>query len=140
MYKTVLVPVDLDEPSSFETILPRAAELCKTLGADMALATIVPDLRLVLEVQQAPITLDEMLETARTRLDALADTIVGLGPVARHVTSGSIYHQILKIADQVGADLVVMAAHRPTMSDFLLGSNSARVVRHARCSVLIMRP
>jgi nucleotide-binding universal stress UspA family protein len=36
-------------------------------------------------------------------------------------------------------DLVVVGSHRPTMKDYLLGTNAARVIRHARCSVLVPR-
>ena len=36
-------------------------------------------------------------------------------------------------------DVIVMASHQPKFSDYLLGSTAARVVRHAKCSVLIAR-
>ncbi len=35
--------------------------------------------------------------------------------------------------------MIVMASHRPEMSDYLLGPNAARVVRHARRSVSVIR-
>jgi nucleotide-binding universal stress UspA family protein len=35
--------------------------------------------------------------------------------------------------------MIVMASHRPEMSDYLLGANAARVVRHAKISVLVVR-
>ncbi len=50
-----------------------------------------------------------------------------------------IYEEVLRAAERLGADLIVMAAHRPELSDYLIGPNSARVVRHARQSVLILR-
>ena len=37
------------------------------------------------------------------------------------------------------ADLIVVGSHRPAMRDYLLGTNAARVVRHAHCSVLVAR-
>jgi nucleotide-binding universal stress UspA family protein len=43
------------------------------------------------------------------------------------------------LAEKAGADLVVVGSHRPAMKDYLLGTNAARVVRHARCSVLVAR-
>jgi hypothetical protein len=45
----------------------------------------------------------------------------------------------LGVAEEAGADLVVVGSHRPAMKDYLLGTNAARVVRHARCSVLVAR-
>jgi len=51
----------------------------------------------------------------------------------------SIYAEILGAAEAAEADLVVVGSHRPAMKDYLLGTNAARVVRHARCSVLVAR-
>ena len=56
------------------------------------------------------------------------------------VTHGaSIYAEILAVAEEAEADLVVVGSHRPAMKDYLLGTNAARVVRHARRSVLVAR-
>jgi len=45
----------------------------------------------------------------------------------------------LAVAEEAVADLIVVGSHRPAMKDYLLGTNAARVVRHARCSVLVAR-
>jgi nucleotide-binding universal stress UspA family protein len=47
--------------------------------------------------------------------------------------------EILGIAEEAGADLIVVGSHRPAMGDYLLGTNASRVVRHAGCSVLVAR-
>jgi nucleotide-binding universal stress UspA family protein len=52
---------------------------------------------------------------------------------------GGIYPEILGEADACGADLIVIGSHRPAMSTYLLGSNAKTVVRHAKCSVLVVR-
>jgi nucleotide-binding universal stress UspA family protein len=58
----------------------------------------------------------------------------------RHIVGhGSIYHEILRYADEIEADLIVISAHRPTAEDYLIGPNAARVVRHAHVSVLVVR-
>lgn len=56
-----------------------------------------------------------------------------------HVAHGSIYDEIMRLADKLGCDAIVLAAHRPELSDYLLGPNAARVVRHAKQSVLVVR-
>lgn len=58
------------------------------------------------------------------------------GIVATH---GTIYEKIVDAANDLGAELIIMAAHRPSLKDYLLGPNSARVARHASCSVQIVR-
>jgi nucleotide-binding universal stress UspA family protein len=52
---------------------------------------------------------------------------------------GSIYHEVLHEVEDMGADLVVVGSHRPSMRSYLLGSNAATIVRHATCSVLVVR-
>lgn len=42
-------------------------------------------------------------------------------------------------ADKLGCDLIVLSSHRPEMRDYLIGPNAARVVRHAKQSVLVVR-
>ena len=53
--------------------------------------------------------------------------------------SASIYPEILGVAEEAEADLIIVGSRRPAMKDYLLGTNAARVVRHARCSVLVAR-
>lgn len=139
MYRSILVPVDLHEPSSWEKALPTAVALCKSFGASLAIVNVVPDIRLILDAQWSPISMREIVDTARVALDALADTVEGAGEVARYVETGGIYPSILAVGERIGADLIVLAAHRPAMRDYLLGTNAARVVQHAKCSVLVVR-
>jgi nucleotide-binding universal stress UspA family protein len=55
------------------------------------------------------------------------------------VAQGTIYHEIIQTAERLGADLIIMASHRPGLADYLLGPNAARVVRHFKGSVLVVR-
>jgi nucleotide-binding universal stress UspA family protein len=58
----------------------------------------------------------------------------------RHVVvTGNTYDEILRVAEADGAALIVIGAHQPDLRDYLLGPNAARVVRHAKCSVLVVR-
>jgi universal stress protein F len=139
MYRTILLPVDLDHTSSWEKALPTATDLCRCFDASLTLVTVVPDWSLILEVQRSPIAYREYLEVARARLATLANSIAEPQAVEHHVETGSIHGGILAVADRIAADLIVLSSHRPEMKDYLLGANAARVVRHARCSVFVVR-
>lgn len=139
MYRSILVPVDLDEPQSWEKALPVAVALSQCFSAPLALVTVVPDWNLILEAQWSPIAYREFVDAARERLATLAGSVTGAGEVAHHVESGGVYAGILAAAERVGADLIVLSSHRPQMKDYLLGANASRVVRHARCSVFVVR-
>jgi nucleotide-binding universal stress UspA family protein len=56
------------------------------------------------------------------------------------VGAGNVHREILRVAGEIRADLIVMASHRPALKDYLLGAHAARVVRHAKCSVHVVRP
>ena len=55
------------------------------------------------------------------------------GRLSSVVRLGGVYGQVLKEAEHVSADVIVVGSHRP------LGSNAATIVRHAKCSVLVVR-
>ena len=55
------------------------------------------------------------------------------------VENGTVYREIVEAAKDLDIEHIVMGAHRPSLADFLLGPNSARVARHAGCSVTVVR-
>ena len=55
------------------------------------------------------------------------------------IAQGTIYEEIIRAGDEISADLVIVAAHRPSLQDYLLGPNATRVVRHFKRSVLVVR-
>ncbi len=58
-----------------------------------------------------------------------------------HARIGRPATQILDVAEEVGADLIFIGSHGKTgVQRFVLGSVSERVVREARCPVMVVRP
>jgi universal stress protein F len=138
MYSSILRAVDLDEPSSWENAAPAALALSRCFAARLTLTYVVPGSVLSLQAQWSELGVRQILDSARTRLARLADRCTeGVGETC--VTSGSVYGGVLEAAEQCGADLIVLASHRPEMKDYLIGANASRVVRHARCSVMVVR-
>lgn len=141
MYTTILVPVDLRQESSWRPALPIAIDQARRYGARLHLMTVVPDITLTLAAAHIPKEANRrVVEDARRRLEAFAGEQVPpeLQP-AVEVRQGSVYGEILDHARKIDADLIVMASHRPELRDYLIGPNAARVVRHAPCSVLVVR-
>lgn len=52
---------------------------------------------------------------------------------------GTAHDQILETAERLNSDVIVMMARKPGISSYFIGSNAERVVRHAPCSVFIVR-
>ena len=54
-------------------------------------------------------------------------------------TTGSAIHEIVRIADEVKADLIVTGSHGRSGMSVLLGSTAEGVVHRATCDVLVVR-
>jgi nucleotide-binding universal stress UspA family protein len=140
MFKTILVPVDIDDLETSRPALDRAVALAESSGGTLRLIyvrSLVP----MAYMEFVPPDFDNAQEQeAAKRLTALAEGVrLPKGRVSSVVTLGGVYHDVLQEADKMGADLIVVGSHRPTMATYLLGSNAASIVRHARCSVLVIR-
>jgi nucleotide-binding universal stress UspA family protein len=61
------------------------------------------------------------------------------GRISTAVLFGPVYQKILEEAEKWGADVIIVGSHRPGAERFLIGSNASAVVRHATCSVLVVR-
>ena len=141
MYKTILLPVDLNEESSWTKALPTALELSRTFGASLHMMTVVPDFGMNVVGSFFPEGYEKKaVEEADTAMRKFVEAHVTDGMKVQHIIGhGTIYTKILETAGSIGADLIVLAARRPELSDYLLGPNAARVVRHAECSVMVVR-
>ena len=141
MYKEILLAVDLNDDSSWEKALPTAVEYCRAFDSTLHVVTVAQSFGMSYVSQFLPEGHEKQLEDEL--LEGLREFVRKHVPedvkVQRIVSLGSVYQQILIAAENIGADLIVMASHRPELKDYLLGPNSARVVRHAQCSVLVVR-
>ncbi len=140
MYNTILVPVDLGDRATAQPALDRAVALATASGGTIRLITvrsIVP----VTYMEFVPPSFDEgqQLEAEAALAEVAAGVPLPPERVSAVVRLGSIYNEVLEEAEKTGADLIVVGSHRPTMATYLLGSNAATIVRHARCSVLVVR-
>ena len=140
MYKTILVPVDLGDRATAQPALDRAVALATASGGTIRLITvrsIVP----VTYMEFVPPSFDkgQQLEAEAALAEVAAGVPLPPERVSAVVRLGSIYNEVLEEAEKTGADLIVVGSHRPTMATYLLGSNAATIVRHARCSVLVVR-
>jgi nucleotide-binding universal stress UspA family protein len=141
MYRNVLVPIDLSDAHSWRKALPTAVALCQTFQARLHAIAVVPEFGMPMVGQFFPEGYEDKLrQQAARQLKALvAEQVPDEVPTRRIIAEGKIYREILKAAQTIKADLIVMGSHHPELKDYLLGPNAARVVRHADCSVMVVR-
>ena len=141
MYKNILLAIDLNDEASCRKPLLSAVELARTFGARLHVLTVVREVEAILGTSAVPLGYEVITSDLENRIAALIRRVNAsdLKPNIIVTHGASIYAEILGAAEEAEADLVVVGSHRPAMKDYLLGTNAARVVRHARCSVLVAR-
>ncbi len=141
MYKDILLPIDLNHDSSWQKALPVAVEYCKAFDATLHLMTVVPDFGMAIVGTFFPEGYEEKaVDEATKQLHAFAQKNVPGDIKTQHVVGhGTVYEEILRVAKDIDADVIVMGSHRPELKDYLLGPNAARVVRHSATSVMVVR-
>jgi nucleotide-binding universal stress UspA family protein len=149
MTTKILVPIDLADLPTMEKVLKAAIQQAEASKGALTVMTVVPDMITGVDYRYAirgetggseQYDLKEIVQEALDRLNDIVSKRVPSGTkvntISRH---GTVYEQVLKVAEELGADQIVVGAHRPAVSDFLLGPNTARIVRHATCSVNVVR-
>lgn len=135
MYKHVLVAVAFDADHEPEPSLQAARALVDRDGRVTVLHVKepVPSYAIAYVPQDYEIGLRQAIAD---RLSGLAERFdKGTGVLVE----GHSGRTILEWAEANAVDCVVIASHRPGLRDFVLGSTAGWVVRHARCSVHVVR-
>ncbi|MBT4921624.1 MAG: universal stress protein [Rickettsiales bacterium] len=144
MYKNILYPVDIFDESSWQSSLPIVKEYCATFDAKLHVMTAIPDYGMAIVSQYFPKgSIDTLVDKTKQALHEFVekeiqnnDIVIGNIIVSK---GGAVYQSIIDTAEKINSDLIMISAHRPELKDYLLGPNSAKVVRHSKISVLVMR-
>jgi len=140
MFTKILVPVDLAEPAFAEKALKAILEYTRIGETQVRLVSvrqIMP--QMVTEYLPTNFDVDAQAESEELLKGFVGRVGLPEDRVTTSVRVGSVYHEVLDEAAAFGADLIVVGSHRPSMATYLLGSNASNIVRHAPCSVLVVR-
>lgn len=129
--------VAVDGTSSSDVVLQEAARRPWPSGSQFTVVQAVDPYFFT----KAPAPMEEAKEAAAKALDQLAQPLVNAGwKVESQVILENPRHGLTQAAKEWGADLLMMGSHgRGTVSRLLLGSTAQAVLRHAECSVEIIR-
>ena len=142
MFKDILLPIDLGDVESSRKAVSTALDLSRSEGARLHLMCVVPGYSMSIVSQYFPKGFEEksLTEAAKQLRTTSSPTTSPPRSIARRSSpTARSTRRSCRTAGKVGCDLIVMASHRPELKDYLLGPNAARVVRHASCSVLVVR-
>jgi len=146
MFRSILIPTDGSELS--QRAVRSAIELAKVHDARVVGIHVIPDYHLLIAYEGAfdPVTEERIEEEAKTRAEAylgfVRKTAQEAGVQCDTVceTSDHPHDAILKAAVAHKCDLIVMTSHgRKGLAAVLLGSETRKVLTHARIPVLVVR-
>jgi len=145
MYKHVLIPTDGSDLSSVAEAA--GLTLAKTLGAKATALTVTRPFQFIgtepmLLIGTAPEFEKAQAARAAKTLERVKATAAAIGVPVETVraVSDQPFHAIIDTAKEHGCDLIFMASHgRRGLSGLILGSETVKVLTHAKIPVLVYR-
>ena len=157
MYRKLLLTLDGSELSA--AAVPHAAQIASTSGAEVVLLRIIDSVGHIIaqstpagfELSAGGITAEiaeqavsAQQQAAQAELDAVAAQLKaqGVEHVSTVVAEGIPGDEIVRTAESLGCDIIVMATHgRSGLGRAVLGSVADHVARHTpKSAVLLIRP
>jgi nucleotide-binding universal stress UspA family protein len=142
----MLVPIDFSETShralawafDYATRAPCEVHLLHVIDNEWfeAIQSRLPD-----KVTNEILAVNKESEAELERMVPDEEDRGAIGRVVRHIGRGRPAAEILRIAEKLGADMIVMGTHgRSGLAHLLIGSVAEKVVRHAHCPVVCVKP
>lgn len=139
MYDKILLAVDLNDEPGAAHIAEYGGALARMCGAELHVLSVVPSMGFgQVGMAFGRDYVARAMEETRAALHKWNDEVLK-AEAHVHVDQGTVYDRIIHTANEIGAQAIVVGAHRPELRDYLVGPNAARVVRHADQAVLVVR-
>lgn len=139
MFKTILVPIDIYAESPPAQQLGVAKRFAEANGGKIIVVYALPVIPGYAQSVLPSGTRDNVLAEAKKKLEEIATSTELSDQAELVLLEGNPARAILDHANEIEADLIIMASHDPNITDYLLGSTASRVAHHAHCSIFIVR-
>ncbi|MEE9466366.1 MAG: universal stress protein [Candidatus Neomarinimicrobiota bacterium] len=150
MYEKILIP--LDSSHIGEAALSHVAELVAKLSpktkVEVTLLQVISSLTHYVIAGEASVQVPynsqeiaQIQRRARSYLNKAGDSLKSAGATVKtKVTNGNAAEEIMRVADQIQADMVAMSTHgRHGLSRWAFGSVTDKVLRAGKVPVLVVR-
>jgi len=140
-YRKILLAVDFAD--HLKVVVDRAQSLAELYQAELTVLHVVEYIPLSEPVYGSVLPLDidlteQLAQAARKRLHTITKRL-NLPDTALRVEIGSPKSEIIRVAEESKADLIVLGSHGRHGIALLLGSTATSVLHHAPCDVLAVR-
>lgn len=139
MIKKILVPIDMAHAERGAAMITQAKEILHPTEGEITLLHVIQEIPPYVTVE-LPADMDEKAITeSEVYLNSMIKEFDLPASTKVVVRQGNPFHEILDQARASETNLIVIASHQPGLSDYLLGSVAGKVVRHSKCSVMVLR-
>jgi nucleotide-binding universal stress UspA family protein len=141
MFKNLLLAVDINASEGAERSAEAAVSMARAEGATLHVLNVVPNTGMaIVSASLGADHIKKALAAAHAELENWAKQNIPEDVAHElHLAEGTVYDQIIHVADKLGIDAIIVGSHRPELKDYLIGPNAARVARHAQQSVFVVR-
>lgn len=138
MYSKIMVPVDLAHLEALERSLQVAADMARHYDAEICYVSVTANTPG--PVARTPAEYEQKLaafaaEQARRHGQPASSRVL-----VSHDPTADLEQILVRTADEIGADLVLMATHLPHKVDAIMPSHGDKVAKHSDVSVFLVRP
>lgn len=143
--QTILVPTDFSDYA--KNALDLAVQIAQKKGGKIILVHVIEPIKsyvaatdgMYIDASVEQKYIDYLIETAQDQLKKLIDAYEGV-EIKPEVKMGTIFSAINELVDGLGVDLIVTGTQGVSgLDEILIGSNTEKVVRTARCPVLTVK-
>lgn len=137
MFAKIMIPVDLDHTEQMEKALAFAADLANRHDAEAYIVGVTQSGPTA--IARTPEAFAEKLSSfAAAQSETLGVTFATRSEVSHDLTI-DLDAALQRAADEIGADLIVMASHVPGLAEYVFASNAGYLASHSRMSVFVVR-
>ena len=129
MYKTIMIPVDLEHSDQLKKALSIGADLARHYNADLFAVGVTSGAPSA--VAHNPLEYTQKLEAFVAEQTALHGVEFKAKAMESHDPAVDLDDTLQKAGSEIGADLVVMASHIPGFIDYFLHQGPA-ILHHTR--------
>lgn len=141
MFKNIVIPIDLSEKFSWQSVIPTVLNMVNSFDSKIHFVHIIPDygMKMVEDYLPKSWVKDQKKKSEEHIEKVIAKYIPKEISTQFFVGRGAVYDEIIQYSTSINADLIIVTAVRPQLRDYMLGPNASKIVRHAPTSVLVIR-
>lgn len=141
MYNRILFPIDLEHTKEAEKSLKIAVEEARRSKAAISVMTVATGfgMPIVASFFDQDTVSKALMEVASHLKKYISKNIPTDIETSAVVVEGNPAELILKQEKIDNVDLIVISSHNSQIENLLLGSVAAKVVRHSKCSVIVVK-